>query len=104
MPAKWMSGPQQGTRQAESRLSAMGGTSANAGAWVRHPITAMQDPQSWPHVAGSRRAMSATGVRFRRLVTSPMAQMLGTLVRLKRSTLIAPVFSSSSTPACTHPS
>ena len=24
MPAKWMSGPQQGTRQAESRLSAMG--------------------------------------------------------------------------------
>ena len=48
--------------------------------------------------------MSATGVRFRRLVTSPMAQMLGTLVRLKRSTLIAPVFSSSSTPTCTHPS
>ena len=53
-------------------------------------------------MAKSRRAMSATGVRLRRLVTSPMAQMLGTLVRLKRSTLIAPVFSSSSTPACAH--
>ena len=44
--------------------------------------------------------MSATGVRFSLSVTSPMAQMLGTLVLLQASTLMAPDFSSSSTPAC----
>ena len=47
-----------------------------------------------------RASMRATGVRLMRSVTSPMAQMLGHVVRENSSTFTAFDFSSISTPAC----
>jgi len=57
-------------------------------------------PSPYLYAGKLRASMRATGVRLMRSVTSPIAQMLGHVVRENSSTLTAFDFSSSSTPAC----